>query len=95
MREDAIRHSLRPAAHQDGPEQAKHQEQPNRAGEGPSHMFAQLLLLSQKIGSKPPCRDRNQQEERRNNIPATIVQWWHAQTMLRARRLKRQPKSLS
>jgi hypothetical protein len=95
VREDAERHAFRPRAHEERPDEADHQEQPDRAGKGPGDVRPHAERAGTTVGASPPQQHRAGQEEAGNLPPATLRQW-HEQleSPFGARRLERQPGKL-
>ena len=95
VREDAERHRLAPAAHQDRADEAEHEIEPDRRGEGPRDMRAHAESASAPIDADPPQHDRQREEEAGHQPPAAFVQRREdAQPVTRRRRFERQPRQL-
>mmetsp|Transcript_28311 Transcript_28311/g.52694 ORF Transcript_28311/g.52694 Transcript_28311/m.52694 type:complete len:438 (+) Transcript_28311:2514-3827(+) len=94
MREDAIRHSFGPAAHQDRPDQTQDQDQPQQRRKGIGQMLAHLVIMRQLPGPHPPGHTTDQKEHARDDERAAFIERWHAQPVFRAGRFQRQPEQL-
>ena len=85
VREDAERHRLAPAAHQHRADEAQHQIEPDRRGEGPGDMGAHAERPGPPVDPHPPEQDRGGQEEAGHQPPAALAERRQdAQAVLRA-----------
>ena len=95
MREDAVGHRLGPAAHQDRPDQAQHQDQPQRRGEGPADMLAHAQRLGPQVGADPPATAaRSGRRTRRSGTRPPWSSGAKPQAVFRRRRLQRHPEQI-
>jgi len=72
MREDPERNCLSPAAHEEGTDKAKHQEQPDGRGKGPGYMRTHPQCPCPAISTRPPQEDGKGQEKAGQYPPATF-----------------------
>mmetsp|Transcript_53735 Transcript_53735/g.126556 ORF Transcript_53735/g.126556 Transcript_53735/m.126556 type:complete len:464 (-) Transcript_53735:3682-5073(-) len=95
VREDAEGHGLAPGTHQQRPDEAQHEVEPNRCGEGPGHVRAHAELAGAPVHAHPPQQDGRGEEEAGQQPPAALVQRWQPQAIARRWRLERQPRQLA
>ena len=96
VREDAEGHRLAPAAHQHRADEAEHQEQPDRRGEGPGHVRAHARALARGVYMRTHhSRIDTVRKHAGHQPPAALVQRRERQAVLRRRRLERQPEQLA
>jgi hypothetical protein len=72
VREDAEGHRLAPAAHQQRPDEAEHEVQPDRRGERPGDVGAHAQRPGAGVHAHPPQQDRGRQAEAGEQPPAAL-----------------------
>ncbi len=82
-------------AHQHRADEAEHEVEEDRRGEGPRHMRAQPERPRAPVGAHPPQQDRERQEEAGDQPPAAPVERRQAQPVPGCRRLQREPRELA
>ena len=94
--EDPVRHRLRPIAQQHRTDEAQHQEQPDRRGEGPGNVHPHAQSLGPHVGAHPPAKDRYGQERARQDEPAALFKRnEEAEAVFRTGRVEREPEELA
>ena len=95
VREDAEGHGFREVAEQQRADEAQHQVEPDRRGEGPGYMRAHTQRAGAPVGPEPPQQDRCGEEEARHLPPAALAQRRQRQAVLGRRRLEAEPEQLA
>ncbi|BDL40102.1 hypothetical protein MSPGM_26920 [Methylorubrum sp. GM97] len=94
--EDAEGHRLAPRAHQKRADEAEHEVEPDRRGEGPGHVRAHAERPGAAVHPHPPQQNRGGEEEARDQPPAALVERrQHLEAVLGQRRLEREPGELA
>ena len=96
MPEDAERHGFAPAPHQQRADEAEHEIEPDRRGEGPGDVRAHPELARALVHAHPPQKNRGGEEEAGHQPPAALLERREdRQSVLRQRRLEREPEQLA
>src|SRR6476620_9344620 len=95
MRKYSEWNSFAEMPHQQRPDEAQHEVEPNRRGESPCNVGTHAERPGPTVGARPPQQDRGGQEKACHQPPASLLQRRETDAIFWLRRLQRKPGQLS